>query len=764
MLKKLSLLLATVTLCTNIGIVAPVSAQTVSEEKVLVQSNFENCNFGTYSAENQKDGETDLRNGVVMGDDSDLTTGYTLKNSNGGYDAISEADIVNDGGTKVLRLNSFFGKKNDTTIQTNSNLPNSGKVKIDLEMKITYPASFYMYHSSSTLGGARRLWRMERASGSEVNIFLQEKITTDVRFGYNQYNKFTVIMDTATAEMSFFKNGEFIKTITGKAPAKPWQLYLVQAPHNDVKPTLTYNAEDSTKIESVTNPQYVYIKSLKMTTYNDIAFESVTPANGSSVMTPTEAVFTFNKPIEKVAKAEVIDTNSNATVDVTSSLVFDGKTVKVPYAFEDEKTYEVKLTGASDGLISIDAATSFKAEAWNFSNLIKNPVNALPVDNNTYFINEDFTNSDNTTLVTEANRHSAWSVVKQDNTSIVELEDGNKALQLASGSDFRVFYEKSLRLLDSPTTLSYDVYLNKDTKQFNVDMQLSPVAMWQYGYYKQSGQADIPGEGPMTAGEWHKVDISISDETGKAIYVDGKLVYTTPKDTVNLKDVYWFRFRANGANVIIDNLKLYLDKSENVLTSVAPAFNETTKASAPLEFTYNEVIGDVSDAKLIVKSNDTNEATVLTNGNGMSVNVENNTVKLVLDNTLNANCGYAVELSGLKDISGAIVSPVRTKFTTVADEQGWIMTEIATEISGPNSKTYSLKLKHPGAEKNAQLIAATYNSDGTLSSIVLSDAKTVGDNWSDFSVKAEYNAGKTTKLFIWDSVNGMKPIINSISK
>ena len=66
MFKKLSLLLAAVMLFTSMGIASPVSAQAATEENVLVESNFQNCNLGTYSAENQLNGETDLRNGIIM--------------------------------------------------------------------------------------------------------------------------------------------------------------------------------------------------------------------------------------------------------------------------------------------------------------------------------------------------------------------------------------------------------------------------------------------------------------------------------------------------------------------------------------------------------------------------------------------------------------------------------------------------------------------------------------------------------------------------
>jgi len=702
MFKKLSMILAAATLCTNMGIVAPVSAQAATEDVLLIESNFQNCNLGTYSAENQKgeDGEADLRNGIVMFDDSDLSTGYTIKNGDV-YEDISEADIVMDGGTKVLRLNSFLNtykltnemtqeEANYPLVKTIGRVPKNNKVRIDLEVKTSPRVYFYLHHSKP-IAGEGRIWRLQNGGSSASQVRVLNNTITGASASCDKYHTHTAIMDTATGHMKIYLDGALIwestEAVKGIIPTWDQELFFRQDTP-DLKPTVTYNTEDATKIESVLNPQYVYVKSLKMTTYTDTAFESVTPANESSVMAPTESVFTFNREIKKVEKATVHSWGDDKTVDVTSSLIFDGKTVKVPYTFEVGEEYTVSINGASDGFTSTDAETSFTAEEWNFSNLTGTPVNTAPADNNTYLVNEDFTNSDATNLITTMHEACGTAVLAGD-VSIVELAGGNKALKFANGSDFRITYKKWYKLLDNTTTLSYDVYLEKDVKQFNVDMEFIEVAHWKAGYYKQSGDENVPGTGPMTAGEWHKVDITISETTGITIYVDGKAVHNEPKDATLFSNVNFFRFKAHGANVIVDNLKLYTNKSGTVLTDVAPAYDAAdVKASTPLEFTYNELIGDVSNAKLVLKPNDTNEAVELTNGNGISVDVENYTVKVIPDEALNANLGYAVEFSGLKDVYGAEVAAVRTKFSTVADDSEWIMTDIATEVSGPLNRNF----------------------------------------------------------------------------
>ena len=768
MFKKLSLILAAATLCANMGIAAPVSAQTATEETVLVESNFQNCNLGTYTAANQLDGETDLRNGVVMVDDSDLSTGYTIKNGDS-YESISEADIVNDGEEKVLRLNTFlkdsytWGSDSFPLVKSIGKIPNSGKVKIDIEVKMSARVSFWMFHSVPT-DVTWRIWRLEDGGGSESTVKVLYNTPTNKKAVCDKYNTYTVIMNTTTGDMDFYLEDEFLCTAKGKLPAEGRELFFGHMTHTaDVyKPIVTYNDQDNTKIESVTNPQYVYVKSLKMTTYTDTAIESVTPANDSTVVEPEEVVFTFNNEIKSVEKAEVYDDSNSEPVDVTESLIIEGKTVRVPYAYAIKKNYKVTLTGVSDGMTSTNAATSFATE-WNFSNLAGSPVNTLPEDVNRYFINEDFTNSDDTNIIVEANRNDGWYVGgKGDGVSIVTLDDGNKVLQIQGGDVetlFQIQYNKNLNLLDNTTTISFDAYIEKDTRSFATYREVNGVKYLETNCFKGGWAGKV-----MTDGQWHKVAITLSDTAGTTLYIDGARIINTPKaDGVQgLSATGYFRFAVVQGKVQIDNFKLYLDKSETVLTDVAPAYDAAdVNVSEPLAFTYNELIGDVSGAKLILKPADTNEETVLTTGNGMSVTVENTTVKVVLDNALNANLGYAVELSGLKDVLGAEIGEVRTKFSTAAE---WTMTDVVVADTAPNVKNYSFKLKHQGDAENAQLIVATYNSDGSLSKVARSDVKSVGADWTDFSANAEYSASKSTKLFIWNSVNGMTPIFNAILK
>ena len=769
MLKKLSLILAAVTLCANMGIVAPVSAQTATEEKVLIESNFQNCNLGTYTKENQKNGETDLRNGVVMTDnDVALSTGYTIKNGDS-YESISEADIVDDGGTKVLRLNTFLSSAYNMgntaeypVVQTNGTLPESGKVRVDLDIKLTHPAKFWMYHSTSTEGGAYGIWRFERYNGSYSKIKVLDNTDTGRTFQYGQYNKLSVIMDTITGDMNFYLEDELIKTETGLEPRADWQLYLRQGTVGGAG--VTYNEADGTKIESVTNPQYVYIKSLKVTTYTDIELESATPAVGSKIMTPTEAVFTFNKEIRSVQKAEVSDGSGSEPVDVTASVIKNGKTVEVPYAFEDGKTYTVTLTGASDGLTSTNATTSFTTEAWKFSNLTGNPANSSPEDKNRYFINEDFTNSDDTNIIVEANRNDGWYVGgKGDGVSIVTLDDGNKALQILGGDVetlFQIQYNKNLNLLDNTTTISFDVYIEAGTRSFATYREVNGVKYLETNCFKGGWAGKV-----MTDGQWHKVAITLSDTAGTTLYIDGARIVNTPKaDGVQgLSATGYFRFVVAQGKVQIDNFKLYLDKNKTELTAVTPAYDATdVSVSDAIEFTYNSEIGDLSGAKLILKPNDTNEATVLTNGNGMTVSSNGNKVKITLADALEENTGYALEFSGIKNRAGSVVDAIKTKFSTVYDSS-WEVKEFESTVQSASSKKYSIKVKNETDAAGACMAVAVYDENGYLEDVVFSDPAESSDGWVELDATVNYTDGNTSKIFIWDSVGDMNLISGIIT-
>ena len=769
MFKKLSLILAAATLCANMGIAAPVSAQTATEETVLVESNFQNCNLGAYTAANQLDGETDLRNGVVMVDDSDLSTGYTIKNGDS-YESISEADIVNDGEEKVLRLNTFlkdsyaWGNNSFPLVKSIGKIPDSGKVKIDIEVKMSARVSFWMFHSVPT-DVNWRIWRLEDGGGSESTVKVLYNTPTNKKAVCNEYNLYTVIMDTTTGDMDFYLEDEFLCTAKGKLPAEGRELFFGHMTHTaDVyKPIVTYNDQDNTKIESVTNPQYVYVKSLKMTTYTDTAIESVTPANDSTVVEPEEVVFTFNNEIKSVEKAEVYDDSNSEPVDVTESLIIEGKTVRVPYAYAIKKNYKVTLTGVSDGMTSTNAATSFATE-WNFSNLAGSPVNTLPEDVNRYFINEDFTNSDDTNIIVEANRNDGWYVGgKGDGVSIVTLDDGNKVLQIQGGDVetlFQIQYNKNLNLLDNTTTISFDVYIEAGTRSFATYREVNGVKYLETNCFKGGWAGKV-----MTDGQWHKVAITLSDTAGTTLYIDGARIINTPKaDGVQgLSATGYFRFVVVQGKVQIDNFKLYLDKNKTELTAVTPAYDATdVSVSDAIEFTYNSEIGDLSGAKLILKPNDTNEATVLTDGNGMTVNSNGNKVKITLADALEENTGYALEFSGIKNRAGSIVDAIKTKFSTVYDSS-WEVKEFESTVQSASSKKYSIKVKNETDAAGACMAVAVYDENGYLEDVVFSDPAESSDGWVELDATVNYTDGNTSKIFIWDSVGDMNLISGIIT-
>jgi hypothetical protein len=751
------------------GIVLPMSAQ--AEERVLAQSNFENCNLGTYTEANQTTADgLDLRNGIVANETAGaISTGYTMKNpSTGKYEPVSEADIVEESGQKVLRLSSFLKGVGTTGYPHTDTYPyivtpefaNVGKVRIDMEAKVEARASFWTYHSATHLGGNRRLWRLDNgnSTSSKLRVFdnttpTNTALVSDCRY----YNKYSIIMDAATGYSYFYLNGEKLhEGKTAKEPSTAWKYYIKQA-CVDLMPTVEKNG---TVIESVTDPQYVYVKSLKITEYNNTALEKVRPAKDAVVTAPEEVVFTFNNDIKTVEKAEVYDLDAGKT-DVTSSIVISGNRVKVPYLFEGDKEYEVTLTGVSDGTTSTDAETYFTSSSWNYSN-ISTPIKDSIEDKNVYYINEDFTNctSDSRETMIQ-NTSGGWyfeAPATKGTAEIVDLGGGNKAFQVSCPTDQTVTQVNGPKnTLNDKTVLSFDVFIEEGTSRFDIRREAGgnlQLFEWFKGLWSASES--------MSAGEWHNITVDMKDFEA-SLYVDGKFVKTTPS-TVGLADSKYIRFTTTAGTVKIDNLKLYNDNNSASVTALAPAFDGTAKVSEPIEFTYDEVIGDVANAQLIVKKGNTSKT--LTNGNGMDVKVVGNTVKLILDDALDANAQYAVELSGLKDIKGTIVNPVRTKFTTVAADE-WTLGEVVDKLSTtePNVKSYTVKVKHQGAAENAQLIVATYNTDGSLTAVALSAVTSVGEDWTDLTVaRARFYQGETTKLFVWNSVDGMTPVLDVISK
>jgi hypothetical protein len=184
------------------------------------------------------------------------------------------------------------------------------------------------------------------------------------------------------------------------------------------------------------------------------------------------------------------------------------------------------------------------------------------------------------------------------------------------------------------------------------------------------------------------------------------------------------------------------------------------KLAEPLIFTYNQTIGDVSGAKLIIKPNDTNEATVLTNGSGMTASSDGNKVIITLDDAFAENTGYAFELSGIKNTAGTVVDAIKSRFSTVFDS-AWEVSDFVSTVQSPSSKKYSIKIKNETDAAGALMAVAVYDKNGNLEDVVFSVPATSGNDWIELNATVNYKAGNTSKIFIWDSVEAMN-LLNGI--
>jgi hypothetical protein len=184
-------------------------------------------------------------------------------------------------------------------VKTNATLPTSGKVRIDLELKTTKGAAFWLYHTTAVGGGTYRLWRLESGGTKSTALKVFDDTSTGAAAACDVYNTYTIIMDNTAGTAEFYLNGTSVYSAT--MPKKPtsssWQLYFKQANDATLVPTVTRKSDDTTIIESVTDPEYIYVKSIKVTTGSGIGTTEETDTEFESCYVPITTNIYLDKPL-----------------------------------------------------------------------------------------------------------------------------------------------------------------------------------------------------------------------------------------------------------------------------------------------------------------------------------------------------------------------------------------------------------------------------------------------------------------------------------
>jgi len=165
---------------------------------------------------------------------------------------------------------------------------------------------------------------------------------------------------------------------------------------------------------------------------------------------------------------------------------------------------------------------------------------------------------------------------------------------------------------------------------------------------------------------------------------------------------------------------------------------------------------------LIIKPNDTDEAISFTDENGMSVSVDGNKVKIVLDDALEENTGYAFEFSGIKNTADLPVDAIKTRFSTVYDSS-WEIKDFESTVQSTTSKKYSVKVKNETDAEGACMAVAVFDGNGSLKDVVFSEPAISGNDWVELNATVNYTEGDSSKIFIWDCLENMNLISGIIS-
>ncbi len=738
MLKKLSALLGALMLAASIGAVS-------TSAEVLINEDFEDAKLGVFNAANQEGAECDMK----LLDESVLSSGYTL---NG--EAFTEADIVSDGGNKVLRINSAIKDSYSTppTVTSDVKLPNSGKVILEFRMRVNRSAQTFLRYRNFTQS-EYSLLRLDRQNGSYMGVKYNYNTWTNPPVQdllYAAYHNYKYILDIDNNLYTFYIDDNLMAenvTPQGPQPLKGNSLFILGVPVE--APTKTFTEGTETDIAKITNDGFVYLDTFKMTAVEETKLVKVTPTEGASeIAAPKFVSFEFNNPV----------TATGATVNgeaVEVAYDNENKTVKVNYAFENEKEYCVVISGITDELGNTipGATTNFTTKAWTADDVV-NPVKPAPENTDTYFIDESFDTAteDNLTPSTPA---ANWSWHGRTNVTVENQK--LKFFKTGENADFRFNVAKNTH--PELTVYEYDVFIGTGAKQFNFeryDGGFKPIALWQYGYldYREHPSSRIVG---MTAGEWHKVKVVLT-ASNRTIYVDGKKAVSFD-ETATLGATSQYRIVLAGgiaedANnyALMDNLKVYTVSDNVVVTALSPAFDAVdVSTAAPVEFTFSGSV-DVSGAYV----------TLNTVPVDAKISEKDGKVTVVFDNLLAKDTVYAVGLGGVKTVFGTALETVETRFsTTNLDEDNWYVSDLETQTT-PNdaaSKDYVLNVRTTLENKTAQLIVATFAGNGQLVNVAFSEKVNLTKGVAeDVKASAKFYRGNSVKCFLWEDVNSMVPI------
>lgn len=736
MLKKLSALLGALMLTASIGAVS-------IQAEDLINEDFEDCKPGVFTAANQEGTGCEMQ----LADESILSSGYTLNGQ-----AFTEADIVTDGGKKVLRMNAAIKDSYTAypTVTSDVRIPATGKAVIDFRMKVNRSSQVFMRYRNFDQGGYNLL-RLDRNNGSLMGVKYNTNTWTPGPsfITYGEYHDYKYILDIDNNTYTFYIDDKLMAeniTPSGGQPLRAGNLLCIFGAPVE-KPTKTFTEGSSTDISKITYDGFIYLDSFRMSTFEETKLVKVVPAEGASeIAAPKYVEFTYNNPV----------TVTGATVNgeaVEVSYEDSNKVVKVSYPFANEMEYLVMISGITDdmGTVLPDAATDFTTKKWSADDVV-NPIKPAPENVRTFFIDESFDTATEDNL-TPSTPDANW---KWGGREKVTLE--NQALKFLPGCDMRIAVTKNT--LPALTVYEYDLLLGTGAKQFNferIDGGFRPVALWQYGYLDAVEHTVEERVAGLTVGEWHNVKV-VMTASNRTIYIDGKKAVSFG-ETATLDATYQYRIKLVGGSAedannyaLMDNLKIYTTSDDVAVTALSPAFDAVdVSTAASVEFTFSDAV-------------DLTNAYVTLNRQPVDASIAENDGKVIVtfDNLLAKDTVYAVALGGVKTIAGTALPVAETRFsTTNLDEDNWYVSDLRTQTTPNNAanKDYILNVRTTLDNKTAQLVVATFNSNGQLVDVAFSEkAALTKDIAQDVKASAKFYPGNNVMCFLWEDVNTMVPI------
>lgn len=365
--------------------------------------------------------------------------------------------------------------------------------------------------------------------------------------------------------------------------------------------------------------------------------------------------------------------------------------------------------------------------------------------------------------------------------------DGSSAIKINSSTSTTHLQTKTLLSnfgLDADSNLIFNIRFKLSgtaTENFKCQMDLGTTSFLP-GYIK--GKADgsyyflenggDKTEAPLVTGKWYNLSAKI---TSAGCYVDiyeadtgSHVIYCGTGHDSGTNRVFIFRLTNIGSTeMAFDDAAMYRIDSTDTVSRIAASIEDGAELASDgiLEFTFNQPM----DIRMMTSasSSELHKDMILLDGGASVSDVkvkDFNKLILTFKGLEDGFKTYNIDFSNVKSAAGSVFDDASKTFSfkTGADKLHDLTLVGEADLSGVNigdTLTFTL---HSKISVTPTIIAVFYEQSYPLTlegvEIFTDEAMSVGNNDVELTLKKAHADAKTVKLFAWNGLSGLKPMMS----